>query len=399
MKRFIALASIFVLIPMTVTAQQISKDENAVYMRLGNDIYAAGNFLNITENVADDLFLAGNHITVQSAVGGDLHAVGSNLTINGNIADDMRIFGGNVTVNGTIGGDLLLAGGTAYIGPNAVIEGNVLLGGGSVRIEGTIRGSMKLAGDDIAFLGTTRGAADIRGETVMMNGSVGGDTVLAGRTLTIDPATTIGGNLQYWSNAGTMDINATVGGSTTMNDALKRMERTQRHVKDSTSFAARMIGAISLFAVLSAALSIGVLQFSTKKFFIDVATRLRSAPGMSLTWGLIYFLLTPIVLLFIMITFIGIPLALALGAIYCISVLFAQVLTAMILARTAEKQWAPKKKQWHPAAVFFAALGIWIVMKFLWLIPVLGWIIVVLTVMTGIGAMLSVKWERFQQIA
>jgi hypothetical protein len=397
MKRLIALSSIIFLIPVAVVAQQFSKNDNAAQMRLGNDVYAAGNFLNITDAIEDDLFLVGNQITVQAEVGGDLHAMGSNLTVNGNIADDVRIAGGNVTVNGTIGGDLLVAGGTVYIGPNAIIEGNLLMGGGEVRIEGIVRGNSRISGGDVVFLGTTTGTANIRGENVILSGTVGDSAIVAANTLTIDPTTTVGGDLSYLSRDGEKTIEANVAGTTTFDPSLARKDRT-REPQIAGGIPAALLGAISLFALFSAALSIGVFQFATKKFFIDCATRLRSSPGMSLLWGLIYFLLTPIVILLMMITIIGIPLALAVTACYMISLLFAQVLTAMVLARLAEKQWATKKKPWHPVAIFFAALGMWILIKLLWVIPVLGWLIVVLTVFATYGAVLSVKVERYKKV-
>ncbi|GEM_PF-1767867 len=398
MKRLLTLSSVLFLIPVAVAAQQFSNDDNAAKMQLGNDIYTAGNFLNVTESVPDDLFIAGNQITVQADVGGDVLAAGSNLTINGAVGDDVRIAGGNVTVNGTIGGDLLLAGGTVYVGPDAVIEGNLLLGGGMVRIEGTIRGNAKVSGEDIVYLGTSTGTADLRGENITLRGSVGGNAIAAAKKLTIDPAARIGGELRYWSRSGVQEIGASVAGTSVYDEALKMREPVSEEEPTSAGVVG-ILGIISLFALFSAALSIAVFQFSTRTFIIDSAMRLRTGPGMSVLWGLIFFLLTPIVILLLMITIIGLPLALAVAACYFLTLLFAQILTAMVLARWAEKQWSTKKKPWHPVAVYFAALGIWILLKFLWVIPFLGWIIVVLAVFAGFGAVLSVKWERFKQVA
>lgn len=399
MRRFIALTVLLTLIPAAAMAQEFTQDDNSASMRLGNDLYAAGNILTIMESVEDDLFIAGNRIAIRSTIGGDVHAAGSTITIDGTVKDDLRVVGGDVTISGTIEGDVLMAGGTIYLEPTAVIKGNLLGGGGTIRVEGTVEGNVKISGGDIAYLGTTIGTLEMQGETVTMNGIVQGDAAVAGQTLSIDPATTIGSNLHYWSNAGAVAIKANVTGEIVLDEALKMPERVRAQQSENKGIAAGILGAFSIIALLAAALSIGVFQFATKKFFIDSAQKLRTMPGMSLLFGLIFFVLTPIVILLLMITIIGFPIALAVGAAYFISVLFAQILAALVLARAAEQTWAKKKTKWHPTAIYFAALGIWMLFKILWFMPVLGWIIVVLTVTAAYGALLTIKWERFKQVA
>ncbi len=399
MKRFalpaLALAA---LLPAVAFAQQFSKDDNAALMRLGNDLYGAGNFLTITEAVADDLFVTGNQIAVQADVGGDVHAAGSSISLQGTIGDDARIAGGNVTVNGTVRGDLLVFGGTVYVAPGSVIEGNILAAGGTIRIEGTVRGTLKVNGGEIALTGTTGGNADVRGDRVRISGSMGGDVVAVGTTLAIDPATQVGGDLRYWTAEGEQTVTATVAGSTVFDEQLRRAERGTARERAPGALAG-FLGVLSLFALFSAALTIGVFQLATRTFFIDAALALRKQTGFSLLWGVLYFLVTPLIILLLLITLIGIPLAVALALCYVISLLFAQVLTAMVLARWAEVQWpANKRKRWHPAGVFFAALGIWILLKLLWVIPVIGWLVVIVAVFAGYGALLSVKVERYKKV-
>lgn len=392
MKRIVATATLF-LIPAIAAAQVFSTDDNSARMTLGNDTYVAGNLLNITEDLSGDLLIAGNRVMVNANIDGDVQSAGSSVSIDGSVSDDVRAAGGDVTISGNIGGDVIVFGGSVLIMQSAVIEGNLLVSGGSVVIDGTVRGNVRTSGGDVKVGGAIGGTSDIRGEKVAVAGTFSGNAVVVAREWTVGPDSRFGADVRYWTSAGQMDLRNNVAGTATFDPELAM--RDKQAPADAGALGA-ILAALTIFSLFSAALTIGIFQLATRTFFIDSAKRLQHSPLMSMLWGLVYFILTPGIVILLTMTIIGIPLALALAVLYIITVAFAKILTAMVFARWAELR---SGKKWHPVAVYFVSLAFWIVLKLVGLVPFLGWIAVFLAVIAGYGAFLSIKAERYRKVA
>lgn len=68
---------------------------------------------------------------------GDVVAFGGDITIDGHVTHNLVAFGGNITINGTVDRDVQAVGGNVFLGPKAVVGGNVnLLGGNLTRATG-----------------------------------------------------------------------------------------------------------------------------------------------------------------------------------------------------------------------------------------------------------------------
>lgn len=362
-------------------------------MRLGNDLYTAGDVLDSTQNLNGDLNAAGNAINVTGNVGGDVQAAGSSVNISGSVADDVRVAAGNVLLNGNVRGDVIVFAGNVTIARGATVSGNVLVMGGTLLMEGAVRGNLFVRADQVTIAGAVGSDLDVRAERLTLGSEVAGNAVMVADSITLAQAARVGGDVRYWNEEGQLNATGKVGGAVTFDPDLGRGRMTDDNVPEHAL--AGIIGAVTIYSLLYAALTIGLFMLATKTFFTESAKRLRAAPGWSLFVGLLYFVAMPGVIVLLGITLIGLPVALAALMFYVMSIVFAKVLASIVLARWTELYF---KKKWHPAAVYALALGFYVALKLLSIVPFIGWVLCFVVIVTTYGAFASVKFERFRKI-
>lgn len=96
--------------------------------RVGRNLLAAGGNLQVSGPVSNNAVIAGGTVTLSSkgSVGRDLTASGGNLRVEGSVARNLNAGGGQVTINGKVGGNVMANAQTLSIGPNAVIQGDLV---------------------------------------------------------------------------------------------------------------------------------------------------------------------------------------------------------------------------------------------------------------------------------
>lgn len=394
-KRISAIAALgIVLTTSTAFAAVTTKEGNDnIEMRFGNDFYGAGNSVGVMQSEPDDVFAAGNRIIVTGEIGGDVNAAGSNVTINGIVHDDVRIFAGDATINGDVEGDVMMFGGTLYIAEGSSISGSILVAGGEITINGDIFGDANIYGGSVKLNGDIEGTVYVRSENVAIAGMIGGNTTISAQTLKLNDGTTIRGDLNYWQGEGEIDSTGKVMGTATFDSELEQKKPINE--AEAAGMLAALLAAVTIVSILYAALMIGVFMLVTRTFFIDAAKKLHTQPWWALLTGFLYFAAMPFAILLLMITFIGIPLALMLLAFYVFSIIFAKVIASIVFTRWFELR---SKKKWHPAAVYFGAIGMYIVLSLLSIIPFVGWLICLFVCVMAFGAFEMVKFERVKKI-
>jgi cytoskeletal protein CcmA (bactofilin family) len=102
----------------------------------------------------------GNILVEKEELAEEAVAIGGSVRVDGQVARDVVAIGGPVRVNGRVGGDVVSVGGSVYLGPNAVVEGDVSSTIGNIeRAEGSeIRGSTSEV--DPPWRGPWRGGRD-----------------------------------------------------------------------------------------------------------------------------------------------------------------------------------------------------------------------------------------------
>jgi cytoskeletal protein CcmA (bactofilin family) len=170
-KFLISIAVLALIIPSAAHAAEFNGAEE--YTLRSNEVieenlYIGGGLVSVEGGVDGDLFVGGGDVTVSGNVSEDL-AIGAGKTVvSGDVAGDVRIGSGNVTISGHVGGEVIASGGYVHITSNAVIDGDVLLAGGRILMEGSIKGDLAVYGGEIEFGGIVEGNITSQGEKIVI---------------------------------------------------------------------------------------------------------------------------------------------------------------------------------------------------------------------------------------
>lgn len=320
------------------------------------DLYAAGNLITINGNVEDDLMLVGNMIIIRGDVGGSLRVAGANILIEGKIGEDLIVAGGTVVLakTGFVGGDLVLAGGVLEV--RGEVVGDALIGGGQVTINNKIGGSVKAEIDEQLNLGKQ---AEIVGNLVYK----------APKELQMDAGAQILGEIEY-----------------------KKLVKGKAYKSGLTG---AFFGALSLAFLLKILMFIVtglVLVYLLKKFTTTTVKEALDNFWPNLGLGFAAFILTPIAIIILLVTVLGISLGGLLGVAHALLVVLA-----FSLAGIAFGSWLLKViKKKHDYQVDWQAvvLGV-IVLSFVKFIPFLGWLVALVFMLISLGALYRLTWQAF----
>ncbi|MBM3134449.1 MAG: hypothetical protein FJZ89_04005 [Chloroflexi bacterium] len=345
---------------------------------INDDFYAAGGTITIDGTINGDVIATGGTMVINGNVNGNVIAAGGQLTIAGKVAQSVRMAGGVLAVNGQVGRDVVLAGANATIGSQAVIGGDVVLGAGTANVGGSIGKRFLGGGGDVTFDAVTKGNVEVSAEN-----------------LTIAPAAKIGGNLIYTT---ARELPATVKSQVT-GDMIHRLPEVQagergRLVVRGPSlfdvFVGKLLGWLRAFLLGAALLLLWPKRTSA------VTAMLQARPWWSLGWGVLLLLLTPLAILIVCLTVIGLPIGLIGLALYLAMLYASQIFVGLWLGRWV-LAWLQRTAKWTqvPGFDFWAlAIGlaiIWIVRA----LPIPLWSVLLglAIIFFGLGA-LWLTWQR-----
>lgn len=344
---FLGLAVVFSLPTVTQalttqTGQTVlqSKTESVSGMAL-----IAGGTVSLGGSYDNDVIVTGGTVTISGTVGGDLIVAGGTVKIDGDITGSLRSFGGTIEINGSIGGNITAAGGSFIIGERGVVAGETLIASGTFEVYGQINNELNFWGGTVILNGAMVGDVNIH-----TGDDCGAEAcVIVGSTATID------GDLTYWAAVNAdIDPGASITGATTRHaveiavpqDALNRLWKI-----------------ITWWGFLSAMLVGIVIALFLTRGVREVHELMLQRPGASVGFGLLAMFATPITLIILAVTFIGLPLAVILGALYMIGVYAAQVYLGYFFGRVILQMLKPKmaKDQSRGAVLLSIVIGMTVV--------------------------------------
>ncbi|MCC9196933.1 FapA family protein [Arthrobacter sp. zg-Y820] len=304
-------------------------------------------------------FYSGLNIDVQEDVSGDVYASGQSVTISGNVTGDVIAAAQTITITGNV-------------------DGNVRLAGQDVTISG-----------DVARSGTIFGAA----VTITDAGSFGDDLVGAAGDITISGA--IGRDVEV--GVGNLDISGTVGGNVTYNsseeanistDAVSgTVERIAPEPEQEPSAGEKFVGWLLglLYALVALSLITVLAGWLFPRLLHRVTDRLLPRPWHALLVGFVASIAVPLVVLLLLATVIGAPLALSVLLVWITLTLATFVLGAYFIGRLIFRG------NQHP--VIKALVGGLILIVALH-IPWLNIVVWLAMVFLGLGAQLLAIYDR-----
>jgi len=290
---------------------------------INRDFFAFGERVEISGTVNGDVYTAGGIVIVDGKINGDLLAAGGTLTISGDVSQDVRAAGGQVTISGKIGRNLTVGGGNVDITDSAKIGGSLVAGAGNINIAAPIVKDARLGGGNVT-----------------LSSSVGGNLDASVGSLRITSKASVDGNLTYWSTEdASIDPAASISGEV--------VKHFIDQVKPSPAKTLGILAGINIFLTLISAISTLVLGLLLIKLFPgytqSVVNKLRKRPWASLGFGFLGVIVIPVVFVLLLITVVGIPLALILAGSYLITLFIVRIFAMRLIGQLIFERFNWKK--------------------------------------------------------
>jgi len=289
----------------------------------------------VDQPITDDLIVSGGVVRISAPVQ-SLIAAGGNVELNGPVEGDVIAAGGEVIINGDIGGKAVLAGGKVTVNGN--ISRNLIVYGGEVLI---------------APSSTIGKDASISGGTVVNKGHVAGVLHVSGK------------QVENLGTAGSTDIEIDKGEEWGL-------------VFSFFKFAFGLGMLILGFILLTAA----------PKRFLGVAEDIRNSPLLDLAIGIAGLVAGLAILFLLMITIVGIPVAILITIFYVGAVLLSTLFVSMALGNMISNRIRWNLKNWQKYILGFVLLYA------SFLIPIAGTIVMLAAVSLGFGAILHAIFQK-----
>lgn len=360
---FVVVLFLLLFTPVTVFAQEksITVSEDEIIDQ--NPYFAAGDTVHISGTILGDAYVAGGTVTIDGTIDGDLLVAGGTVRITGKVTNDLRAVAGQIIIDGIIGGNVTSGSGNIDISEDSSIGGYLLSGAGDIYLAGPIGASAYVGGGIVSILS-----------------DIPGDLYVSTENLRLGPDSSVGGNLTYWSDTDAdIQKGATISGEITKNKVdtkdLKILRNTERQVKQGL-FGAKIAGTI--FGVLSA-LVIGFIFLKIYPRYSELVVKtITEKPWKSLGIGFASLFLFPIAFTFLLVTVIGIPLALILLAGYLVYIYTSKILFML---------WVGAKISPKASSLMKLFLGV-VLFYLVSLLPLFGGILTFFAILFGFGALL-----------
>jgi cytoskeletal protein CcmA (bactofilin family) len=333
-----------------------------------DNYYAAGDRIEITAPMAGDVIVAGRQIDIVQPVAGDILAAGWRVVLSAHADDDVRIAAGEVAVNAPIDGDLTAAGGDVTIGPQTHVRGRAFLTGRMVRVEGILDRDLQVAGATVELAGEIRQPVQVTAEK-----------------LHILPSARILGPLTYKGAS-----EARIGEGAIINGPI-----TYDRIPESEARRARAFPALStlLFSIHLFLAGLLIVVFLPRVETSVVAT-LRAQPGKSLLAGFVLLITTPVAAVLLIVSVLGLPIGLALGALYA-AALFVGVIAMALFVGDVEARLlktGPIVSRGQHTLLLLAG-----VLTLALLRALMGGLIVFVSVLFGLGALMLAAYQAYSR--
>ncbi|MBI2011381.1 hypothetical protein HYS91_01300 [Candidatus Daviesbacteria bacterium] len=335
---------------------------------INKDYFAMGESITISGTINGDAYLAGGNILVEGDINGDLLVAGGSVNIRGKVSNDLRVGGGQVNITGEVGRNITVFGGVVNISDSAVIGGSIVSGAGSLNIFAPVP-------KDI-----TAGAGQLT-----LASTVSGDVLAGVGKLMLTSNANVAGDIKYFSSD-PLDLQP---GATISGEIRQLSFPKERLDKEKIAGQIARFGFfVKLFSALSL-LIIGVLLINLVPIYTQKNVNLISErPWLSLFVGFLALILTPFLIFVLLITIVGLPLALILLVIYLILLYISPLFIMMLIG---QKLMDLTNRKINLSIAFIVGL---IIYEVLTLIPVIGWIIMFVSILVGMGAIL-IERKRF----
>jgi hypothetical protein len=336
------------------------------------NLFAAGSSVTIDSDVNGDLMCAGQNIIITGNVSGDILCAGQTITITGDVSGSIRAVAQHLTIESTVNRNITAAGQTVTL-TNAAVAGEVYAASANSSVSGSIGRGLYLATDN-----------------AVLDATIQGNVQAVANRLTIGSRTGITGNLVYESdNNAVIDRDASISGSIT-----RKTPVTHKGVNENktpiSSYSRDIWSVRRLFLILTW-LGIGLLLVIIfPKGITSVITNLEQSASRSFTVGMLITVIMPFVLIILVFTLIGIPLAVLAGILWVFCLTFSRLFVAILVGQKILESFMHNRKDSLLLSAFIGIPLSW----FAFYLPYIGWIISFFAMILGLGAVVHTIRSR-----
>lgn len=337
-----------------------------------------------TETIMNNLYAGGRTVAAEGVTEGDAVLAGLHVSSTGTVRDDVAAAGMTVSVTGPVGGDLRAAGRDVSIG--SAVGGEAVVFGSSVLVldAASVAGDLVVFAEDVTINGNVGGNLKVRGSKVVINGRVAGNAdVEASQSLSFGSAAAVSGKLNY-RNAIPVMMPAGV--------AAQQYDGAVVMTKAEVANQARHRGGVGEWALNFAfAVATGLVFFLiSRRRQESLAAAVGERPWKLAGLGLLVLAALPVTLVLLVVTLIGIPVAmLAVMAL----VLFTLVAHALVgaVAASLVGRFVPRLAKWP--FDWMTVVGGTLALHLVKAVPVLGGLVYTLIFIATLGVLFTASWR------
>jgi cytoskeletal protein CcmA (bactofilin family) len=278
------------------------------------------------ESIDDTVFLSGKTVIVAGVVDGDVFAAAERVEVKGTVRGNIYVAGESVTIAGQVGGNVHAAGkdleleakvgGSGFLAARNLIltEGSELARGGYLACE-SVQSKGRI-GRDLYFAAST----------VDLSGTVEREVRGYARRVTVSSSSSLAGDIHVTvpsEDALEVAEGATVSGETIVDVHVEEEDRPFRRPGFYFGVVAQTL-ALLLLGIVLATLFPSLLPPAPKS-----SREVLRDMGI----GLVALVATPIVMLLIALTVIGIPVSILLGMVYAVLVFVSTLVVAYLVGQ------------------------------------------------------------------
>jgi cytoskeletal protein CcmA (bactofilin family) len=331
-------------------------------LSINDDLIIAGNTIKSSAAIKGDFFSASYRLVQNGIVEGSVIAVAKDIDISGQVNGSVSGWAENINVNGKVNRNLIGFCSALNIKPDADIGGDVTALCGELTLDGKIGKGL-------------RGSVG----TIIISGIVNGDVSVKADKIILMPTAQILGDFKYKSpKQAKIESGASVTGQT-----LWTKEEAKKEKKPKDVFTLKSIITEILF-LLALMITGIVLTLIFKKRAYQAKRAVTASFLKSLGWGFVFMVCIPIAIIILIVTILGIPIAIISLFAYAVLVYIAKIPVGTALGEKIIKAFG---KQGEPSLIPSMLLGL-IVLTILLNIPYLEWLIYFIVLITGFGAIL-----------
>jgi hypothetical protein len=372
-KTFVALSAIFAGTLFFGTAAHaatiFSGQSVTISSSTSDNAYISGAQVSVYAPLPADLCIAGGTITVDAPVAGDELLAGGTIDVQKPVTGDARIVGGRVSVDDSVGGDLMVA-------------------GGAVSISGKAKDT-RVAGVTVNMTNGSSGNVVIYAADATLAGDFNGDVeVVASDKLTVAEGTVIHGVLKYNApDQADIPASARIDGGVNYIGSAAWLPT----VKQAKTFATAGLFVFFLVRIMAVIVAAGLVAGLFPKLTDRVVeATLRRTPERFILMALLGFagfVVTPVLILLLLVSFVGIGVALLILALYLLFLLLAYLYSAALVGALCMYVIQKKTRvSWR-----VAILGV-IVIFIIGSIPYVGFIVNAILSAAAGGALLALSY-------